>query len=261
VADMTVFMFVGVAVWLLGSFSAIPTAILVGIFCLFARAAAVFPLGVFVNCIKRRSGRRMSLPQADWHELSWRHLIIMWHAGLRGGIAMALCLEIQDQEKSVKQELQETTFFIICAFLLLLGGSTPRLLQLLKLPMGVDAPLDVLMPGVDSKRLSVSSKFVRRASSFLHPESKRPPPVQIMSRESEVTEPELFEEGEAEWVKSHSMESVKRGTAKGVSFSAHHVVHEVELMEGGHSDSDDRGRSLSRSSQMSGSEIWSGAAP
>ena len=64
VADMTVFMFVGVAVWLLGSFSAIPTAILVGIFCLFARAAAVFPLGVFVNCIKRRSGRRMSLPQA-----------------------------------------------------------------------------------------------------------------------------------------------------------------------------------------------------
>eukprot|EP00418_Pyrodinium_bahamense_P032624 CAMPEP_0179152242 /NCGR_PEP_ID=MMETSP0796-20121207/73972_1 /TAXON_ID=73915 /ORGANISM="Pyrodinium bahamense, Strain pbaha01" /LENGTH=586 /DNA_ID=CAMNT_0020853433 /DNA_START=48 /DNA_END=1808 /DNA_ORIENTATION=- len=141
-ADMSIFMLVGVFVILLGSSGRLGFCLLVGFSCLVGRAVAVFPLGLLVNWLKRRRAR----DGQNTNELTPAHLAMMWHAGLRGGIAMALCLEIdaKDSTEVTRDTLQEATFFVICVFLLLFGGTTERALQRLGIPLGAEMPEDVL---------------------------------------------------------------------------------------------------------------------
>lgn len=83
---------------------------------------------------------------------------------------MALCLEIKPNEYVTTEEmdrLQETTFFIIFAFLMCFGGSTQFLLRKLEITVGEDAPEDALVPDVEEAVMSTTSRFVRRASRFI----------------------------------------------------------------------------------------------
>lgn len=66
---------------------------------------------------------------------------MMWHAGLRGGIALVLCFGLGDwvdvlDGEGTRAALTEATFALICVFLLVFGGSTQLCLKLLKIPMG-----------------------------------------------------------------------------------------------------------------------------
>lgn len=152
-ADMAVFMLIGVAVVTVTG-SGLKWSAYIMFFCLIGRAFAVFPLGALSNAIKWMVGRR--LPAETRHFITWRLLLMMWHAGLRGGIALVLCFELGDwvddlDGPGTKDLLTEATFVLICVFLLVFGGSTQCCLKLLKIPMGSEVDPSELLYNADDK--------------------------------------------------------------------------------------------------------------
>jgi len=147
-ADTGIFLLVGVD-FIAANGPSFHFSLWVMLFCLVGRAAAVFPCGLAVNLWKSVHGRSQELPSEQWFLLSWRHLFMMWHAGLRGGIALVLCLELGDwvdaaDGEGTKQTLINTTIVVIVSFLLIFGGSTQCFLKLLGIAMGEDFPEDYL---------------------------------------------------------------------------------------------------------------------
>lgn len=144
-ADMVVFLMVGItAVYC--DVEGLVLGLLVCAFCLVGRAAAVFPLALLTNLCKEMY--RRGQPPEKKLTLDWRKIFMMWHAGLRGGIALVLTLELGpwvDQEKpGTKDRLRNATVLVIVFFLLFFGGSTKILLKWLKIPMeGSAEPLYV----------------------------------------------------------------------------------------------------------------------
>jgi len=136
-ADMSVFLFVGIGL-VYSTSNGLYFGCFVMVFCLIGRALAVGPLGVLTNCIKKRTentlDRERRLP------LTARHLFMMWHAGLRGGIAVVLVLGIGDWVDELhagsKEILRNATLLLVCVFLLVFGGSTEFFLKALDIPIG-----------------------------------------------------------------------------------------------------------------------------
>merc|ERR1719487_2248864 len=145
-ADLTVFIMVGFTVSLIESTNGTRFGlILVGI-CLIARFFATMFCGGICNIASY-------LDEGD-EVLNVKILLMMWHAGLRGGIALTLCLQINDWCKS-KAVLVTATFIVIFVLMLLLGGTTDRMLQMLQIPTGVETkiqPYFQLHEGILEKR-------------------------------------------------------------------------------------------------------------
>lgn len=119
------------------------------LFCLIGRCASVFPVGISVNALKAAIGTANGQPESGWNLLSPQHMFMMWHAGLRGAIALALSLELgrwvdEIDGKGTRTALQTATFFLIVTFLLLFGGSTSHCLKHLRIPHGEDKPANHL---------------------------------------------------------------------------------------------------------------------
>jgi sodium/hydrogen exchanger 8 len=139
-ADSAVFLLVGVSVvqlsahgWKLG--------ILVVLFCLIARATSTYPIAFTVNALKAMRGTAAGQDQESWHLLEQKHMFMMWHAGLRGGIALALAWELGHwvdvaEGPRVRHALQTATFLVILIFLIVFGGSTSACLQYLGIECG-----------------------------------------------------------------------------------------------------------------------------
>jgi hypothetical protein len=132
--------------------------------CLIGRACAIYPLGLLVNCIKRCRFKRKATTQIN--ELSCRHLFAMWHAGLRGGIAFVLCMELGDWVNAIdgdqtKLHLRTATFMVVVVFLFVFGGTTTCLLRTLKIPYGQKASHDILWK-------VEYTKTTRRGFEWLH---------------------------------------------------------------------------------------------
>lgn len=111
------------------------------LFCLVGRLAAVLPTGILCNGIKMIVARK--LPQERNNMISWKHMFMMWHSGLRGGVSLYLATDLGDwvdatNGPGTKQAILDATFFIICAYLLLFGGTAGLALHLLGLPVGVE---------------------------------------------------------------------------------------------------------------------------
>merc|ERR1719235_1571847 len=105
--------------------------------CLVARVFAVFPCGVIVNGIKRMQG--------EPNTLSWQKLFMMWHSGLRGGIALVLALEVNGDWCEHKATIVNGTFVVICTCLFILGGSTEVMLKWMGVETHVQASEDLLV--------------------------------------------------------------------------------------------------------------------
>lgn len=105
--------------------------------CLVGRAASVSVCGAIANGIKK--------VQEDSTVITMKHQFMMWHGGLRGGIALVLALEIDATWCQHKGTILNATFFIICVFLLIFGSTTELCLQKLDM-LGEDgqkpAPID-----------------------------------------------------------------------------------------------------------------------
>jgi len=149
-ADTFTFLVVGVgAVAVIKEHSSMVFSLWLMLFCIVGRAAAVVPCGLLVNSVKAAVGKNNKAPKADWFLLSWKHLFMMWHAGLRGAIALVLCWELgpwvnELHGPGTKETLITSTLVVICIFLLAFGGTTQCLLRCLSIRMGEDLPDDYL---------------------------------------------------------------------------------------------------------------------
>jgi len=148
-ADTAVFLVVGVSVvqltphgWKLGLW--------ISLFCLIARFVSTFPIAYMVNGLKAARGLAAGQVKEDWNLLEFRHIFMMWHGGLRGGIALALAWEmgewvdIVEGQPEYRHALQTATFLIILAFLIIFGGSTSTCLKFFQIPCGETYPEDFL---------------------------------------------------------------------------------------------------------------------
>merc|ERR1719230_2008486 len=67
----------------------------------------------------------------DEHVVTWRHQIMLWNSGLRGGIALVLALEINGEWCAHKATIIDGTFVVIVALLLTCGSTTELLIEAL----------------------------------------------------------------------------------------------------------------------------------
>lgn len=109
------------------------------LFCFIGRVLGVVPLGFLSNGIKRLVACR--LPKERDHIISWKHLLMMCHAGLRGGVSLVMVLEMGDWVDEIdgpgtKESLVNGTFVLIATYLFVFASTTGAALRVLKLPMG-----------------------------------------------------------------------------------------------------------------------------
>jgi len=141
--DTSVFLLTGLAAvslgakgWIFGLWSML--------FCLIGRAAGVFPVGLGSNLIKIIRGSCSTIDERKWHLIDMKLLFMMWHAGLRGAIALVLCMQLGDwvdklDGAGTRRLLQVATYLVIGVFLLAFGGSTEFCLKKLGIQMGQDS--------------------------------------------------------------------------------------------------------------------------
>jgi len=122
-SDTMVFMVCGVSSALLSSLRAVWFALFAVFLCLAARGLSTSTCAVISNAVKRIIGAPES------HELTCAHQVMMWHAGLRGGIALVLALEIDSEWCDYKKAIINTTFLIICVYLVVFGSTTELMLK------------------------------------------------------------------------------------------------------------------------------------
>jgi len=147
-ADCAVFLLVGVSVtqlttkgWYIGLW--------IILFCLIGRFCSVVPIACIVNSLKAARGAATGIEREGWNTLTPQHVFMIWHSGLRGGIALALAWELgnwvdEAEGAGTKKALQTATFLVILVFLIVFGGSTSFCLKYLGIPIGTDEAEDVL---------------------------------------------------------------------------------------------------------------------
>jgi len=93
---------------------------------LIARAANIYPLTAIVNAARRSSGGSI---------INQRYQFFMWFAGLRGAIAFILAIDVPTPSGAV---MRSTTIVIVYFTIFVMGGLTIPILNMLKIPMGVN---------------------------------------------------------------------------------------------------------------------------
>lgn len=111
--------------------------------CLVARFAAIVPVGLFSNGLKCIVSKQ--LPKEKDHMISWKHMFMMGHSGLRGGVSLALVMQMGDwvnegTEEDMKLSLVDATFVLVVLYLLVFGSTTGPCLRMLGLPLGDQVP-------------------------------------------------------------------------------------------------------------------------
>lgn len=97
--------------------------------CFISRAANIFPLSAIVNIIDGSSELR----------IPYNHQVVMWWGGLRGAMAFALAVSAEQPLHHHGEVILTTTLVIVLFTVLVQGGLTTRLLELLKVEVGVDS--------------------------------------------------------------------------------------------------------------------------
>jgi sodium/hydrogen exchanger 3 len=112
--------------------------------CLLGRGLSVFSLAAALNTFYRAVGhdkkgtaKYLDVPGSNHHDLTLDlpHQIMMWAAGLRGAIAIGLAMDLPTPHRYA---MLTTTCMVVLTTTVLFGSTTPKLLQLLKIPTGVE---------------------------------------------------------------------------------------------------------------------------
>ncbi|KAG9301684.1 hypothetical protein G9A89_016755 [Geosiphon pyriformis] len=96
------------------------------IICL-ARYCAVFPLANIINAIARYRKRAEHLPHA--------HQVMLFWAGLRGAVAFALAADLSGDHAP---SMRTTILVVVVLSVIVFGGTTSRMLEILKIRIGVE---------------------------------------------------------------------------------------------------------------------------
>lgn len=121
--DTMVFILCGASTAMVQSLRGVKFAVIAFFLCLVGRALSTSSCAAISNGIKWFNKEPSS------QQITVGHQCMMWHAGLRGGIALVLALEIDASWCHHKATIINGTFIIICGTLLLLGSTTEPMLR------------------------------------------------------------------------------------------------------------------------------------
>ncbi|KIW71678.1 sodium/hydrogen exchanger 3, variant [Phialophora macrospora] len=102
-----------------------------------ARWLAVFPLSKAINYIIRVRAKRRGRDVAD--ELPWHYQVMLFWAGLRGAVGVALAAGLQGNEGPA---LRATVLVVVVLTVIIFGGTTARMLEILNIRTGVVEEID-----------------------------------------------------------------------------------------------------------------------
>ena len=102
-----------------------------------ARWLAVFPLSKLINWFIRYRARRRGAEVAD--ELPYSYQAMLFWAGLRGAVGVALSALFTAKET---QALQATVLVVVVLTVIIFGGTTARMLEILGIRTGVTEEID-----------------------------------------------------------------------------------------------------------------------
>ena len=102
-----------------------------------ARWLAVFPLSKAINYIIRVRARRRGQDVAE--ELPWHYQAMLFWAGLRGAVGVALAAGLQGNEGPA---LRATVLVVVVLTVIIFGGTTARMLEILNIRTGVVEEID-----------------------------------------------------------------------------------------------------------------------
>ncbi|KAI8328388.1 sodium/hydrogen exchanger 3 [Choanephora cucurbitarum] len=127
-----IFIYLGVNLFTQDDLEYKPLFILVtlGFICI-ARYASVAPLSMLINAVCRALGKPDQLPR--------NHQMMLFWAGLRGAVAFALASGITGDSAPA---MRTTILAVVVLTVLLFGGTTGRMLQVLEIRTGVVEPED-----------------------------------------------------------------------------------------------------------------------
>lgn len=102
-----------------------------------ARYCAVFPLSKAVNGVLRYKARRRGREVAE--ELPWSHQAMLFWAGLRGAVGVALAAGLTGTNGYT---LRATVLVVVVLTVIIFGGTTARMLEILQIRTGVVEEID-----------------------------------------------------------------------------------------------------------------------
>ncbi|KAI9704700.1 MAG: monovalent cation:H+ antiporter, CPA1 (nhx1) [Bogoriella megaspora] len=102
-----------------------------------ARYLAVFPLAKAINWFIRYRARRRGVEAAE--ELPWPHQAMLFWAGLRGAVGVALAAGLTGRSAD---SLKATVLVVVVLTVIIFGGTTARMLEILNIRMGVVEEID-----------------------------------------------------------------------------------------------------------------------
>jgi len=117
------------------------------LFCAAGRICSTIPCGIVTNLMKNSLNADQS-PE-DRNILTPKYLFMIWHAGLRGGIAENLSMQIgpwlNDLEgPQAKETVRSSVFMVVVVYVIIFGGTTNFFLKLFNIPMGGEHAEDAL---------------------------------------------------------------------------------------------------------------------
>jgi sodium/hydrogen exchanger-like protein 6/7 len=102
-----------------------------------ARWAAVFPLSRAINAVIRYRARRQGSGPAE--EIPYSHQAMLFWAGLRGAVGVALAAGMTGPNGPV---LRATVLVVVVLTVIIFGGTTARMLEILNIRTGVVEEID-----------------------------------------------------------------------------------------------------------------------
>ena len=102
-----------------------------------ARWCAVFPLANAINWFIRYRAKRRGIEVAEELPMNWR-IMIFW-AGLRGAVGVALAAGLMGQSGYA---LKATVLVVVVLTVIIFGGTTSRMLEILNIRTGVVEEID-----------------------------------------------------------------------------------------------------------------------
>lgn len=102
-----------------------------------ARWCSVFPLSRLINAVIRYRARRRGQETSD--EIPWSHQAMLFWAGLRGAVGVALAAGLTGQYGPT---LQATVLVVVVLTVIIFGGTTARMLEILGIRTGVVEEID-----------------------------------------------------------------------------------------------------------------------
>ncbi|PNS15448.1 sodium/hydrogen exchanger 3 [Sphaceloma murrayae] len=103
-----------------------------------ARYCAVFPLSYLVNAVIRYRAKRSGRPDTA-EELPRNHQIMLFWAGLRGAVGVALAAGLKGKQRYA---LRATVLVVVVLTVIIFGGTTSRMLEILEIRTGVVEEID-----------------------------------------------------------------------------------------------------------------------